>query len=304
MQVAIDASDAPITVYMPFTFDVNGIEAEIFGQEYELTGTIIDVMDKISASAFYSESLNVGWLNYIQAADENNFTVYVDQVKAENVLDTIKTATHYTDGKTYDAANAGSQVIDASGVFNSDSTWNYYASVHDFIVSWFAYKILGHPAALAAISNDSYIRSKYTECFDTSMEAIKGADGCAIADVTALADRTLATVEAAKIESGQPENGMSQADLQLIVQQVMNLAPGRFNSSVDRGYLAPVQWYEDDMICIQLALSNCSFSVAANPPAGNTVTTPDARGGGVYKTTASAGQLLTDNYVLRFTMSA
>jgi hypothetical protein len=304
MPGAIDISDVPITVVMPFTFDINGIEAELFGEEYELSGTIIDVMTKISASAFYSEGLNAGWLNYIQAEDENDFEVYVDQFKAAQVLDTIKLATNYTPGQTYDPANSGSQVIDASGIFDSGATWNYYNSVHDFIISWFAYKILGHPGALAAISNDSHIRSTYTTRFDTSIEAIKGADGCVIADVTTLADRTLATVEAAVIQSGQPSNGMPQADLQFIVQQVMNLAPGRFTEVVDRGYLAPVRWYEDDVICMQLSLSDCSFSVAAIAPTGTSTRTPDARGAGVYKSNASGGQILTDNYILRFTMTA
>jgi hypothetical protein len=299
----IAESTSPITVNMPFTFDISGIEAELFGEQYELTGDIIDVMQPISVSAFYSEQSNAGWLNYLQAEDEDNFEVYVDQQMALSVIDTIKQATNYESGKMYDPGNAGSQVIDASGVFDSGATWNYYNSVHDFIISWFANKILGHPGALAAISNDSYIRSKYTEKFDEAMKAIKGADGCAIEDVTTLTDRTLATVESSIIQDEQPLNGMPQADLQLIVQQIMNLAPGRFTVA-ERGYLSPVRWYEDDKICIQLSLSDCSFTVAANAPNGTSTRAPDVRGAGNYVNNATAGQLLTDNYVLRFTMGA
>jgi hypothetical protein len=299
-QAVPNSTNAGITVKMPFTFDVDGLTAELFGEQYDLSGTIIDIITALDSGALYNSTTGTAWLNYLQGANEDHFDVYVDQVKAAELLAEVKTATYYEDGKTYSATNAGVQHVDASGVFNVDATWNYYNSVHDFVLSWFANKILGHPGALSAISNDSYLRAQYTAFFDSGMEAIMGADDCALPDVSALADRAANTVGAAVIASGQPANGMSQADLRLIVQQIMNLAPGRFQTG-DRGFLQPVQWYEGDIIQIQLTMSNNSYAVAQNAPGGTTVTQPDPRANGpAFATNAPVGALLNDQYILQF----
>ncbi len=298
MSYTISGDFVPITVNMPFTFEVDSIEAELFGEQIDLSGDIIDVMQPISLNALYDASGQHAWLHYIQGDDEDNFNVYVDQVKAGQLLDTIKDKTNYTAGKTYDEDNAGTQVIDASGVFDDVSdTWNYYNSVHDFVISWFAFKIFGHPGALAAISNDSYLRSQYTSVFDTGMEAIKGGNGAAIDDVSALTDTTENTVVANVIQSGQPSNGMSGEDLRMIVQQMMSMNPGRFTNNADRGFLRPVPWVENDIIQVQMRMQNCSFKVAANSPDGTTTRTPKT---GQYITSASTGQLLGNDYILRF----
>ena len=293
----------PVTVKMPFTFDVEGLTAELFGEEFNLTGTIINTYLKLSRDAFYAEGSNTGWLNYIQGDDEDHFDVYVDQEHATLAINAIKTVTNYEEGKTYDPANSGEQVIDASGVFaNTSDTWNNYNSVHDFVISWFAWKILGHPAALAAISNDSYLRSQYTQFFDNGIDAMKGANDCAIADVSALQSRSIADVSGEIISSGQPDNGMTQSDLRLIVQQLMEQAPARF-ADADRGVLEPVEWYEGDIIQIQLLMSNNSFAVAQNAPNGTTVTQPDPRAkDNIFKTSVNTGQIMNDEYILQLHM--
>ena len=296
--------NAGITVKMPFTFDVDGLTAELFGEEFALTGTIIDIFRPLARSSLYDDAAQTAWLNYLQGSNEDSFDVYVDQVKAGELLDEVKASTYYADGQTYNVNNSGVQHIDASGVFNAGATWDYYNSVHDFVLSWFANKILGHPGALAAISNDSYLRAQYTQFFDTGMQAIMGADGVALADVSTLADRAANTVSAAVISNGQPTNGMVAADLNLIVQQIMNLAPARFENN-DRGYLHPVQWYEGDIIQVQLSMLNNSYQVAANAPNGTTVTQPDSRAeGGVFVSNASTGQLLNDQFILQFHVGA
>jgi hypothetical protein len=303
-QAVPNDTNAGITVKMPFTFDVDGLTAELFGEQYDLSGTIIDILRPLAGASLYDSQANTAWLNYLQGENEDNFDVYVDQMKAAELLDEVKASTYYTEGQTYSPTNSGVQHVDASGVFDAGDTWNYYNSMHDFVLSWFANKILGHPGALAAISNDSYLRAQYTQFFDDGMAAIKGADGCAIDDVVALADRSANTVAAAVISSAQPANGMSQADLRLIVQQIMNLAPGRFQSN-DRGFLHAVQWYEGDMIQIQLNMTNNSYAVAQNAPGGTTVTQPDPRAvGPQFATNAPTGALLNDQYILQFHVGA
>ena len=307
--IPLDPSGAEtqVIIKMPFTFDVDGLTAELFGEEYELTGTIIDTYLQLSRSAFYAEGANTGWLNYIQGDEEDHFDVYVDQQHADAAINAIKTVTNFTQGQTYDPANSGAQVIDASGVFeNASDTWNNYNSVHDFVISWFAWKILGHPGALAAISNDSHLREKYTEFFNEGINAMKGANNCAIEDVSALQSRSIADVSGEIITTGQPTNGMSQADLRLIVQQLMEQAPARFTDA-DRGVLEPVEWCEGDIIQIQLVMSNNSFAVA-NTISGTTKTTPDGRArinpntGDKYFTSVNTGHILNDEYILQLHM--
>lgn len=303
----ISGAETPVTVKMPFTFEVDGLTAELFGQEFELTGTIIDTYLQLSRVAFYAEGANTGWLNYIQSDNEDHFNVYVDQVHADAAINAIKTVTNFTQGQTYDPENSGALVIDASGVFaNASNTWNNYNSVHDFVISWFAWKILGHPGALAAISNDSHLREKYTEFFNEGINAMKGADNCAIADVSTMQSRAIADVNDEIITTGQPANGMSQSDLRLIVQQLMEQAPARFTDA-DRGVLEPVEWYPGDIIQIQLVMSNNSFAVA-NRVSGTTETEPDGRGrtnpatGDKYFTSVNTGHIMNDEYILQLHM--
>lgn len=316
-EIAADPN-AGIMVYMPFVLDVSGVEAELFGEEYALTGTDVPVQTRLATASFYDEA-NGGkaWLHYIQGADEDNFDVYVNREKSAELIADISGALKIEEGSVYQAA-LQSSVLDGSGnldaalVFTSvDAMWKTYHSLQDFVISWYANKILGHPAALAAISNDAHIRSEVGAKFAEGITALHGVDDYAFTDLESLdvsgADgrTSLAEMTTRTAPTDGPANGMAHADLQLIVQQVMNLAPGRFNSSVDRGYLAPLKWYGQDQIVIQLNIDNAKYRVATNPT--NSTRPNDSRAvGGVYKNLAAgAGQtynLDSESFKLIFTL--
>ena len=293
--------NAGIVVKMPFVLDVSGLAAELFGEAFELTGTPITVGNTLSVANFYDSATGAGWLHYLQAENEDSFDAYVNRDKSEACELDISGALKIEEGLTYDV-NVARDNLDCSGAFPAETGgWTMYHSLEDFVISWFANKILGHPGALAAISNDSYLRAQAELAFQTGILAMEGAASCALS-VSGLASLGSDDVTAGKIATG-PANGMTAADLNLVVQQIMNLAPARFENN-DRGYLYPVQWYAGDKIQIKLSMVGNSYKVAANAPAGTTVTTPDARAsGGVFVNSANSGNISDEEFVLEFTMA-
>lgn len=302
-------NSGPIIVMMPFMLDVSGIEAELFGEEYELSGTKIVVNNSLATSSFYVEGTGKAWLHYIQGDNEDDFDVYVNREQSALLQADISGALNIVDGATYDAAVEGDN-LDASGVFTGATGWLEYHSLQDFVISWYANKILGHPAALAAISNDAHIRSEVGAKFADGITAIHGEDAHAFSTLESLDvntdDRTsLAEMTGRTAPTDGSGNGMVAADLQLIVQQVMNLAPGRFNGSVDRGYLAPLKWYTEDKIQLQLNVQEAKYRVAVS--GANSTRVNDARAvGAEYRNSATAaGQtyaLADESFVLEFTL--
>jgi hypothetical protein len=316
---AIDMSNnnTAITVMMPFMLDVSGIEAELFGEEYELSGTLITVGNSLQTISFYNVTdeskphLALAWLHYIQGDSEDDFDVYVNRAQSALLVADISDALCIVDGATYDAAVARDN-LDASGVFTGATNWQEYHSLQDFVISWYANKILGHPAALAAISNDSYIRTQTGAKFAEGITAIHGVDACAFTnfeslDVDPTNERTsLSEVNDRLAPVSDHDNGMVAGDLQLIVQQVMNLAPGRFNSSEDRGYLAPLKWYVGDKIQLQLNVQGAKYRVAVQ--GANSTRTPSSRATGLeyVNSAAGAGQtyaLADESFILEFTLA-
>jgi hypothetical protein len=299
MSAVPGVSNAGITVKMPFVLDVSGLTAELFGEQYDLSGTLITVGNTLSTENFYNATTGAAWLHYLQALNEDAFDVYVNRDKSAACEGDISGALKIQEGLTYDV-NAARDNMDCSGVFAGQTGWTDYHSLEDFVVSWFANKILGHPGALAAISNDSYLRAQAELAFAAGILAMEGADGAALS-VDGLTSLGSDDVTAGVISSGSPANGMSAADLNLIVQQIMNLAPGRFQSG-DRGFLLPVQWYAGDKIQIQLNMVNNTYKIAQYNNV--TVTSPDPRAvGGDFVGTAGSGSLTDDQYVLEFTMA-
>lgn len=303
---AVAALHGPkVSVYMPFNIELDELTAELFGQAVDLSGTVIKVNDAISLADIYDVSESAGWLHFLQAADEDTFSVYVNQNKAADLSGALATALYISEGASYDPTNKGVAHLDASGAFGDSvgEAWYNYNSLQDFLMGYFARKILGHPGALAAISNDSALRAAYTQKYHAGMSAIYGGAGAAIADVPAQLD--VSGVTEALVGVTVPANGLSSADLELIVQQMMNQAPDRFADVGDRGTLCPVRWVEGDKIYVQLYLKNNKYKLNTGAPSGaahpvllNATNATGVTGGGVETA------IENDYYVLEFTVGA
>ncbi len=299
-----------VSVYMPFNIELEELTAELFGQTVDLSGMIIKVKDTISAEALYDPS-GEAWLHFLQAADEDTFSVFVNRAKAEDVSGALAGALHIVDGEGYDPTNKGVDNLDASGAFGDEvgTTWYNYASLQDFLMGYFAKKILGHPGALAAISNDSVLRAAYTTKYHAGMTAIFGAGAfggpneTAIADVGALESLDVSGVSAGLIGPIGYANGLSADDLHIIVQQMMNQAPDRFAEVGDRGTLCPVQWKEDDKIYVQLKLAGNKYKLNTTTPVGGShPVLLNAQNNNVI--TPNEQDISDDYYVLEFTVGA
>jgi hypothetical protein len=306
---AMNPQGPSVSVYMPFNIELEELTAELFGQTVDLSGMEIVVADPLPSLALYDPS-GEAWLHFLQAADEDTFSVVVNRAKAEDVSGALATALYITEGEAYDPANKGVAHLDASGAFGDEvgETWYNYNSLQDFLMGYFAKKILGHPGALAAISNDSILRAAYTSKYHTGMNAIFGAGGApndsAVADVAALSELDVPGL-AAGLAAGVPAiaNGLTADDLHLIVQQMMNQAPDRFADVGDRGTLQPVRWAEGDKIYVQLKLANNTYKLNTTTPVGGShpVLLNTANSNVI---TPSEQTISDDYYVLVFTVGA
>jgi hypothetical protein len=319
MSYTISGEMVPITVNMPFTLDVSGIEAELFGEEIELSGEVIIVGTGLGLSNLFESDPSGGkaWLHYLQGEDEDNFDVYVNREKSADLAEDISGALEIGAGATYDEdlIEADRENMDASAVFSNSvgSYWQKYKSLQDFVISWYANKILGHPGALAAISNDAHIRSQTKVAFDAGITAVHGQDANALmysqlarvddrVPEQSVADRAIGT---GGVDGDlYVDHGMSGEPLQMIVQQMMSMNPGRFNLQ-DRGFLQPVRWIVGDKLRVQLAAKGASYRVASNPT--NTTRAPVSAGGYTNvltgnKQNPTTGPISIDdeNFVLEF----
>ena len=294
-----------VSVYMPFNIELDDLTAELFGQTVDLSGTIIKVKDALASVALYDPS-GEAWLHFLQADDEDTFSVIVNREKAGDVSGALAGALHIVDGEAYDPTNKGVDNLDASGAFGDEvgPTWYTYASLQDFLLGYFAKKVLGHPGALAAISNDSVLRAADTTKYNTGMNAIYGTTGSAVADVGALITLDVSGVTAGAAAATANANGLSAEDLHIIVQQMMNQAPDRFADVGDRGTLCPVQWKEDDKIYVQLKLTSNSYKLNTTPAVGtNHPVLLNATNSSVVSSSSSL-PITDDYYVLEFTVGA
>jgi hypothetical protein len=276
---------------------------ELFGEAVTLDGTIINVTNALNLASLYDPTNSTGWLHYMQDASENSFTAYINQTHADLLRDDVDRVLYITAGTSYDPTNNGSPHLDASGVYQPSGIsdpWLQYNSLQDFLLSYFADKIFGHPGALAAISNDSALRTSFTDKYNAGMLAVRGNNDVAIADVAALTSLNSGVV--APTNTGEA-NGLTPDDLNIIVQQMMDAAPDRFVNG-DRGVLNAVPWREGDQIQIQLFCRDNTYqlmqpSTVSSQGVLNTVTASTAANG------AAAGgrvSLTNDKFILNFTV--
>lgn len=269
--MAIDMSLNNVTIYIPMTYELSGADVELFGQQYTMSGSKIVVKDALNVASFYEAGVGA-WLKYKQGAAEDDFTAGPkDAGKAAAIKTDVVAAVHIADGTSYDASKKGSDKLDCSGIFaNTDPLWNSYHSLQDFVLSYFANNILGHPGALAAISNDSVIRASVTSKFPPVLDE-------------------MAT--------------LAEDKCKVIVQQIMNQDLARFNLD-EKDVYQPVVFRAGDKVLLQIALKDNNYSL--KDPAGS----PAAVVGGVtVAQSASATTSLapikasTDYYLMEFTLA-
>jgi hypothetical protein len=251
MSSPADSATNPVSILLPIYFDVSGLDAQLFGQEIDVSGEIIRVCKKLPVGAFYT-SENDALISFRQNADEDIFEVDIAASNAGRIAQDISASLHLVEGTTYDVAKRGFNELDCSGVsgFSNTGAFDSYYSIQDFVLSYFAYKVLGHPGALAAISNDASIRASGTSIFAAANFATK-------------------LSSAAKTEGTMTDN-----DAKAVVQQVMNQDLARFNLIDKRadGY-TPLPFAAGDKVYVQIRMSNNTYSLKQSVANPTTITT-------------------------------
>jgi hypothetical protein len=276
-----DPNTNSISLLLPLYFDVSGVNIELFGQLVELSGVILPIMTPIPSDNFFDGS--AAYISYRQDISENIFNADISRSFALRIAQDISAALFMVEGATYDVTKRGVQHIDASAAFPGvNDGFRYYNSIQDFVLSYFANKILGHPGALAAISNDSTIRASVTTLFDASGITFK-------------------------LSSASREEGsLTDDDAKAIVQQVINQDLARFNNIDKRedGF-TPLPLYAGDKIYLQVRLYDNTYSLrtpATNPSAISTgIVLPGSASAGTEPTPIQPG--VYDYYLLEFTLS-
>ncbi len=320
-----DTSFTNLTISMPKVIDVSGLTAMLFGQAgTTLEGALIPVTDELSRASLYESSS--AWIHYIQDASENNFRALINKVKADALFLDLSGCVNLGAGKTYSATSQTNplgqspavacdalDIAQAAPFSSYTAPWAKYNSVQDMVVSYFAIKILGHPGALAAISNDSVLRAGASMAVEGGFAQIFGDSDVACVDASGLTDfeskaaantaaaynHTTAVAPYIPMNTAGVPKPLSETDVLTIVETMMNLDPVRF-STRDKNVWQPLYWKQGDKLRFQLKLSNNKYTVKAG---GKNFLTPESGAPAVAAINDVPGDAVL-NYQLEFTVGA
>ena len=217
-----------VEVSLPLIFEMSGLDILLFGERYEISGHMIYAKYPLPLANFYSATGPTGWIKYKQDMSENTFITAINDISnAESIIGTVLQSVNYYDGSGYDISG-NIESLDAADIFYDVDGWiGKYDSIQDFVISYFAWKILGHPGALAAIANDSQIRAYITATLPASLEQLKT---------------------------------MEQNKLNVIVQQIMDQDIARFNDDSTTDW-AVVKWISGDRVRLHIQFKDNTYSL-------------------------------------------
>ena len=300
----VDESMNAVDIAMPYTMDVSGLTATLFGAAAAaLEGAVITVTASLPVAGLYHSGSNVAWIHYIQDASENEYRALINQERANVLFADLSGCVNLGPGQTYSAASQESAAaLDISGAApftGFGGIWDKYHSLQDMVVSYFGIKILGHPGALAAISNDSVLRTLATAAVVEGFNQLFGDASVACVDASGLTDFASKAAANAAVSYTHANAGalqMTETDCLYIIEQIMNLDPARFDNQ-DKNKWEPLRWVNNDVLRFQLRLSNNKYTV-------KTAGTSSLVAGGSSTTVAVPGEGAGLKYQLKFTVQA
>ena len=265
-----DLSYNPVEIIIPVTIDSSGGVVELFGSEAAPVQYLLRLMTDVSATTLYDQTDGSGVLEYIEASGDlvgpttddqrrdaldvrfNNLTS-----KGRELATSFATALHYS----------LTHSIDASAVYaaytSADQT---YESFGDFVVSFIAQQVFGHPRATAAISNDTSIITRLNATYPISDTLwVSGLNNS-----TASGSIVIRLIQALRNLSDEDEldattttryNLQGRDALRSIVTQMMLQDPARF--SVERSELQwlGLEFRPDDKLVFNIKLKGFSFNI-------------------------------------------
>ncbi len=286
----------PVTINLPTTVSIEGYGVELFGETVTLSGDLITVKTPLTRTAFHDPS-GTSYLYYIQDGSENMFDVYTFSTKGVAVRDSFKASLNLAAGTSYDKTKRGSNNIQAVPAFPgiTDASSCHFHSLQDFIIGYFAYKVLGHPGAVAAISNDATLRSVATAQFNATAETLLGSN---IIVSSLPSDADVLSGAWSRPANNNVSGAISMGEFRTIVEQMMSQDYTRFDNQ-DRNKLNPVEWQVGDKVRMQLRFTNNTYSISSALSQPSTGPVGVAQGPMPARSIAAAN----DYYVLEFTLA-
>lgn len=295
-----DVTYHPVEIIIPVTIDASGGVVELFGDEGQRVEYQLTLKQTVSAGALYAGELS-GLLMYIELSGESGPTLDgTDRDKLDvkfNKAD-LSFATNFAQG-VHNAlcVPTGTGMIDASAVYTGvGSADQSYESFGDFVVSYIAQQVFGHPRATAAIANDSSIitRINATE----TIAAGKWADSESSTNVTGdIAIRLVQALRKLSDEMGsgnnadgdETDNLQGRKALRFIAEQMMLQDPARFSDERNELVWYALQFRQGDTLVFNIKLKGFSFNISGKTGQGGiyadsyTPTVPDTEFSIVFK---------------------
>jgi hypothetical protein len=271
-----DLSYNAVTIVIPITIDSSGGVVDLFGAEAEKVQYQLRLMTDVSASTLYDQTDGSGVLEYIESSgdivgpttdDERRDTL---DVRFNNLTPKgLSMATSFANELHYALTHS----IDASAVYQSYSPADQtYESFGDFVVSYIAQKVFGHPRATAAISNDNSIISRINATSDLSdylwnndVESLNPTGNIVIRLLHALRNLSSEEEGAAGNAAGklQADDGLVGRDaLRFIVKQMMLQDPARFSVERNEVEWLGLEFRPLDTLVFNIKLQGFSFNIA------------------------------------------
>jgi hypothetical protein len=297
-----DVTYHPVEIIIPVTIDASGGVVELFGDEAQRVQYQLTLKQAVSASALYAGELS-GLLMYIELSGESGPTLDgTDRDKLDvkiNKAD-LSFATNFASGvHAALCAPDGTGKIDASAVYYGggiSSADQSYESFGDFVVSYIAQKVFGHPRATAAIANDSYIISRINAT--ETIAAGKWAD--AVNSTNPTGDIAIRLIQALRnlsdeigsgnnADSDETDNLQGRKALRFIAEQMMLQDPARFAGERNELVWYALQFRQGDTLVFNIKLKGFSFNIAGKTGQGGvyadsyTPTVPDTEFSIVFK---------------------
>lgn len=267
-QVLPDSAYNPVEVNLMTHVDTNNNAVSLFGASGEaISDDILTIETPVLASAFYYDASR-GLIHYTEpGASPDTFTaVSAAAIGASDASGVRACATalvaslhaSLTQSTSYAVGVAG---VNASQIFPVASypvaadgeQYQGYKTIGDFLVSYIAMNLFGHPAATVAISNDTAIKSRVNQT-RTPIPATDFMTGGAVANEASgfIALRLVQTL----IYN-------SEINLKSVVSQVLNQDPRRLSSEDNNtSDFRPLMFRAGDIVYMTVEFTGFTFTNA------------------------------------------
>jgi hypothetical protein len=285
-----DLSYNRVEIIIPVTIDSSGGEVSLWGEEPDFAPYLLTVTKTVDSQSLYKIDTSEGLFEYIEAsgdilgpATDNGQRDLLDS-RVNTTATGLSMATFFS--QEVHAAMTSTNIsqlgvpsynmniskIDASQVYAAyPPADQQYESIGDFILSYIAFKVFGHPRATAPIANDSVIINRINNT--QNITSTRWDEQTSTNPTGDIAIRLMQRI----LELSR-DQGAGREKLKSLTKQMMLQDPARFANVRNELEWKALQFYPGDKIVMNLAFKNFSFVIGGKYSSykdGYTPTLPD-----------------------------